>query len=133
MAEVLSVDISSLFQQALEVEKRIIFPAVEAVSVGFQDLPGGSIQGKLLTPPDFESKMEPYIIEIEPNRELPAHFFIHKGEEMGYVLTGKLGMALNKANYTVRAGDVIYLTSDIPAQWKNTGPNVARLLWVKSK
>jgi transcriptional regulator with XRE-family HTH domain len=133
MAEVLSVNISSLFQQALEVEKRIIFPAAEAVNVGFQDLPGGSIQGKLLTPPDFESKMEPYIVEIEPNRELPAHFFIHKGEEMGYVLAGKLRMALNKATYTVRAGDVIYLTSDIPAQWKNPGPNVARLLWVKSK
>ena len=133
MAEVLSVDITSLFQQALELEKRIIFPSAESVSVGFPGLPKGSLDGRLLTPPDFQSKMEPYIIEIEPNRDLPAHFFIHKGEEMGYVLSGKLRMSLNKATYTVRTGDVIYLTSEMPNQWKNPGPNIARLLWIKSK
>jgi quercetin dioxygenase-like cupin family protein len=49
------------------------------------------------------------------------------------VLSGKLRMSLNKATYTVRPGDVIYLTSDMPNQWKNPGPNVARLLWIKSK
>jgi quercetin dioxygenase-like cupin family protein len=133
MAEVLSVEISSLFQQALELEKRIIFPAAEAVSVGFPDLPKGSVEGTLLTPPDFAGKMEPYIIEIEPNRDLPAHFFIHKGEEMGYLLSGKLRMSLNKATYTLRSGDVIYLTSEMPSQWRNPGPNVAKLLWIKSQ
>ncbi len=132
MAEVLSVDITSIFQQAMELEKRIIFPAAEAVSVGFRDLPRGALEGYLLTPPDFEGKMEPYLIEIEPNRDLPAHFFIHKGEEMGYLLSGKLRMSLNKATYTVRAGDVIYLTSEMPSEWRNPGPNVARLLWIKS-
>jgi quercetin dioxygenase-like cupin family protein len=77
--------------------------------------------------------MEPYIIEIEPNRELPAHFFVHKGEEMGYLLSGKLRMSLHKATYTVRSGDVVYLTSEMPSEWRNPGPNVARLLWIKSK
>jgi quercetin dioxygenase-like cupin family protein len=101
--------------------------------VGFPGLPKGSLDGTLLTPPDFEANMEPYLVEIEPNQDLPAHFFIHKGEEMGYVLSGKLKMSLNKATYTVRAGDVIYLTSEMPNQWKNPGPNVARLLWIKSK
>ena len=133
MAEVLSVDITSLFQQAIELEKRIIFPAAEAVSVGFPDLPKGSLEGKLLAPPDFGGKMEPYIIEIEPNRDLPTHFFIHKGEEMGYLLSGKLRMSINKATYTIRSGDVVYLTSDMPSQWRNPGPNVAKLLWIKSK
>ena len=133
MAEVLSVDITSLFQQAIELEKRIIFPMADAVSVGFPDLPKGSMEGKLLTPPDFEGKMEPYIIDIEPNRDLPTHFFIHKGDEMGYLLSGKLRMSLKKATYTVRSGDVIYLASEMPSQWRNPGPNVARLLWIKSK
>lgn len=133
MAEVLSVNITSLFQQAVELEKRIIFPAAEAVTVGFRDLPKGSLEGYLLTPLDFDAKMEPYLIEIMPNNDLPTHFFIHKGEEMGYLLSGKLRMSLNKATYTMRAGDVIYLTSEMPSQWRNPGPNVARLLWIKSK
>ena len=132
MAEVLAVEITSLFEKALEVEKRIIFPAAEAVSVGFPDLPKGSLEGRLLTPPDFQAKMEPYIIEIEPKQDLPAHFFIHKGEEMGYLLSGKLRMSLNKATYTLRAGDVIYLTTEMPNQWSNPGPSVARILWIKS-
>lgn len=133
MAEVLSVQITALFQQAIESEKRIIFPSAEAVGVGFRDLPKGSVEGKLLTPPDFDAKMEPYIIEIEPNRDLPSHFFVHKGEEMGYVLSGKLRVSLNKAMYTLRAGDVIYLTSEMPDQWNNPGPSIARILWIKSK
>lgn len=133
MAEVLAVDICSVFQRAVEREKRMIFPAAEAVTVGFPNLPKGTLEGVLLTAPDFDAKMEPYIIEIEPNADLPAHFFIHKGEEMGYVLSGKLRMSVNKAVYTVRAGDVIYLGSDMPSEWRNPGPNIARLLWIKSK
>jgi quercetin dioxygenase-like cupin family protein len=47
------------------------------------------------------------------------------------MLSGKLQLKLEKAVYTVRAGDVIYLTSEMPSQWKNPGPSVARLLWLK--
>jgi len=133
IAEILSVAITSLFQHAVEPEKRIIFPAAQAVSVGFRDLPKGSLEGKLLTPPDFEGRMEPYLIEIEPHAELPAHFFVHKGEELGYLMSGKLRMSIKKATYTARAGDLIYLSSEMPSQWKNPGPNVARLLWIKAK
>jgi transcriptional regulator with XRE-family HTH domain len=133
IAEVLSVDITSLFQRVAELEKRIIFPAAEAVTVGFRDLPKGSLEGYLLTPPDFGAKMEAYLIEIMPNENLPAHFFFHKGEEMGYLLSGRLRMSLNKTTFTVRAGDVIYLTSEMPTEWRNPGPKTARLLWIKCK
>jgi len=133
MAEVLAVHVGSLFQKAVEVERRIIFPQADAVSIGFPGLPNGALDGRLLTPPDFEGKMEPYIVEIEPNCNLSTHFFVHKGEEMGYLISGKLRMSVNKAVYTVRAGDVIYLTSEMPSEWRNPGPNVARLLWIKSK
>lgn len=133
MAEVLSVNVGSLFEQALEVEQRFIFPGAEAVDVKFPDLPSDSLEGRLLLPPDFEGKMESHLIEIMPNAELPAHFFVHKGEEMGYLLSGKLRVSLKNATYTVRARDTIYLTSEMPSQWKNPGTSVARLLWIKSK
>jgi hypothetical protein len=35
--------------------------------------------------------------------------------------------------YNLKTGDVIYLTSEVPGQWRNPGPNVARLLWIKVK
>lgn len=131
MAEVLAVDISSFFQGSTDVKNRVIFPSGESKDVKFPDLPKDSIQGHLLTPVDFEPKAEPYLIEIQPNKTLPSHFFIHKGEEIGYLLSGKLQLKLGKAVYTVRARDTIYLTTEMPSQWKNPGPGLARLLWMK--
>jgi len=133
IAEVLSVEINSFFQGSADVENRVIFPSGEAVEIKFPDLPEGSIYAKLLTPVDFDPKAEPYRIEIPPGKNLPSHFFIHKGEEIGYLLSGKLQMKLGKAVYSIRAGDVIYLTSEMPSQWKNPGPGLARLLWLKIK
>jgi transcriptional regulator with XRE-family HTH domain/KaiC/GvpD/RAD55 family RecA-like ATPase len=133
MAEILAVDVSSFFQESADVKNRVIFPSGESVDVKFSDLPERSIHASLLTPVDFEPKAEPYLIEIYPNKTLPSHFFVHKGEEVGYLLSGKLQLKLGKAVYTVRARDVIYLTSEMPSQWKNPGPGTARLLWIKIK
>lgn len=133
MAEVLSVEIRSFFQEKADLKNRIIFPAADAVDVKLPDFPQGSIHANLLTPVDFEPKAEPYLIEVFPNKNLPSHFFIHKGDEMGYLLSGKLQLKLEKAVYTVRTGDVIYLKSEMPTQWKNPGPGIARLLWIKIK
>jgi transcriptional regulator with XRE-family HTH domain len=131
MAEILSIDVSSFFQGSGEGRSKNVFTGADASDVKFSDLPEESITGKLLTPLDFEAKAEPYIIEIAPNRSFPAHFFIHKGDEIGYVLSGELQINLEKSSYTVRAGDLIYLTNELPSLWKNTGTDVARLIWIK--
>jgi len=131
MAEILSVEISSFFQEQTESKKRLIFTSAEALDVKFPDLPEGAVFARLLSPLDFESKAEPYLIEIPPKEKLPSHFFVHKGEEIGYLLSGRLQVTLEKAAYSLRSGDVIYLTSEMPTQWKNPGPGVAKLLWIK--
>lgn len=133
MAEVLAVDLASFFQDSEKVEGRVIFPAAEAVDVRLPDLPKGSVRATLLTPVDYESRAEPYLIEIPPKKTLPSHFFIHKGEEIGYLLAGKLQLKMEKAVYNIKAGDTVCLTSEMPTQWKNPGPGAARLLWIKMK
>lgn len=133
MAEVLSVDVSAFFHEKTEVKKRIIFPSQEAAEVKIPDFPDGSISAKLLTPIDFDPKAQPYLIEIPSGKSISSHFFIHKGEEIGYVLSGKLQVKMEKASYNLRSGDVIYLTSEMPSQWKNPGPNPAKILWIKIK
>lgn len=133
MAEVLAVEISSLFQEKQEVTTRVVFPGNEATDLKLSELPEGSIQGRLLTPVDFDPKAEPYLIEIPAGKTISSHFFMHKGEEMGYLISGKLQVRIDKAAYTLRAGDTIYLTSEMPTQWKNPGPGSARMLWIKVK
>jgi transcriptional regulator with XRE-family HTH domain/KaiC/GvpD/RAD55 family RecA-like ATPase len=133
MAEVLSVDLTSFFQEQPDLRHRIIFTPAEAVDVKLTGLPEGSVIAKLLSPVDIDRKAEPYVIEVAPKKTLPAHFFFHKGEEVGYLLSGRLQVRVEKAVYSLRAGDVIYLTSEMPAQWRNPGPTVARILWIKVK
>ncbi len=133
MAEVLSIDISSLFKETVGIAGKFVFPASENTDIQFPGLPKGSIKGVMLTPADFEPKAESFIIEIPPHKKIPAHFFIHKGEEFGYLLSGKLHMKINKIIHSLNPGDVVYLTSLMPSEWKNTESDFARLLWIKIK
>jgi hypothetical protein len=38
---------------------------------------------------------------------------------------------VGKEIHNLKAGDVIYLTAEIPGEWRNPGPAVARLPWIK--
>ncbi len=133
MGEVLAVDLTSFFEERQEGQERLVFTAQDAVEVKLPEMPEGTVFAKLLYPVDFEVKAKPYLLEINPKETLPGHFFFHKGEEIGYVLSGRLQVQVGKAVYNLKTGDVIYLTSEVPGQWRNPGPNVARLLWIKVK
>ncbi len=133
MAEVLSVDVSSFFQDKLNVARKVVFSAAESSEIKLPDMPEGALVASLLIPVDFDAQTEPYLIEFTADAKLPSHFFIHKGEEFGYLLSGKLKMMVDKAVYNLKPGDVVFLTSEMPTQWINPGPAVARLLWLKIK
>ncbi len=131
IAEILSVDISAFFQRGEQTIPRIHFPAAEAAEVHFPNLSRESVSVRRLTPADFEQQAEPFIVEILPRKSLNAHFFTHKGEEAGYLISGQLEFRHVGGAVTVNPGDLIYLTSDMPTHWKNPGPETAKLLWLK--
>ncbi len=133
MAEVLTIDIGFLFSDREGTGKKIVFPSVDAPEVRLPALPEGVVSVRALIPEDLQTHAEPYLIEVAPGKELPTHFFVHKGEEMGYLLSGKLEVVVDDAVQTVRAGDLVYLTTETPALWRNPGPGAARLLWAKLK
>jgi len=133
IAEILSVDVTYLLQGDAESTHRVVFPASEAFDVQINHLPKKSVTAKRLAPMDQDTKFEPYLIKIFPKKELPSHFFTHKGEETGYLLSGELQMVFEDAVHTVKAGDMVSLTSESPSQWKNPGPTTAELLWMKIK
>lgn len=131
MAEVLSIDVSSLFHTRRSRAKRVVFPSSDSSDVKLGGMHTEGITARVLTPVDLETKAEPYLIEMSPGAKLPSHFFMHKGEEMGYVLEGIVNMTIDGTVYEVREGDVIYLALDLPTQWNNPGPAAAKLLWTK--
>lgn len=133
IAEILSVDVTYLLQGEAKSTHRVVFPASESFDVQIHHLPKKSVTARRLAPMDQDSKFIPYLIKISPEKELPSHFFTHKGEETGYLLSGELQMIFEEAVYTVKAGDLVSLTSESPSQWKNPGPTTAELLWIKIK
>ena len=132
IAENLSVEVSSFFQDKT-LPVKTVFPKGKGVKISMPDMPKDSIFAQQLTPPDLDGKAEPYLIQILPEKKLPSHFFVHKGEEIGYVLSGKIKVVSQNETYTLEAGDTIYLKSDIPTQWVNPGPETVKLLWLKVK
>ncbi|MGD9364227.1 MAG: helix-turn-helix domain-containing protein [Desulfobacteraceae bacterium] len=130
MAQILSVDIGYFFQKQSAGQKPSVF-AGGGQTVRFPDLPKGSIKGQHLLPVDMPSAIEPYFLEIPAGKKLPAHFFIHKGEEFGFLFEGELQVTIQNSVKQLAAGDVVYLTRHIPSQWKNTGKKAARMIWLK--
>jgi transcriptional regulator with XRE-family HTH domain/KaiC/GvpD/RAD55 family RecA-like ATPase len=131
LAEVLAVEVSSFFRAPAKSTGGPVFSIKEAADVKLPGLAEADVKAKLLTPLDLEAKGEPYLLEIPPRKSLSSHFFVHKGEELGYLLKGKLHFKMKNSTYTIRSGEVIYLNRDVPTQWKNPGPGPVRLLWVK--
>ncbi len=131
IAQILNVDISSLFKGTMEEQLPVIFPEAEATDVHLPHISKHSICLKRLGSMAFEAKTEAYLIEIPPDTKIFSHFFMHKGEEAGYLLGGELILHLDTGMEDIKTGDWIYLKTQIPVQWENPGNEPAKLLWIK--
>lgn len=132
IAENLSVEVGSFFQDKTLPVKTVFFRG-NAVNISMPDMPKDTIYAQQLTPPDLDGKVELYLIQILPEKKLPSHFFVYKGEELGHVLSGKVQVYCQNESHVLEAGDTIYLKTDFPTQWINPGPETVKLLWMKVK
>jgi transcriptional regulator with XRE-family HTH domain/KaiC/GvpD/RAD55 family RecA-like ATPase len=132
IAQVLSVPVAAFFQDRSNAPGQVVFPG-GGTRVNLADIPKNDLVSYRLSPAHFDAAAEPYLFEIAAGKKLSAHFFIHKGHELGYLIDGRLALKIGNRWYSANPGDVIYLSTELPSQWKNTGKVTARLLWVKIK
>lgn len=131
MAEVLGVGAASFFQDLYMGRRRCIFTEDDGQAIKLQIASEGAADAIRLTPIDFDGRAEAYLIDIPPGQSIQSHFFFHKGEEVGYLLSGSLELRLDGRQETVKPGDLISLIAETPAGWKNTAAEPARLFWLK--
>jgi transcriptional regulator with XRE-family HTH domain/KaiC/GvpD/RAD55 family RecA-like ATPase len=129
IAEALNVQAASVLAGDRQQEAPV-YPFSRATPVPFKDLAKEVIRGWRLTPLDLEAAAVPYLLEIAPGQSLQDHFFRHKGEEVGYLLSGRLSMHISQTRYEIAAGETVVLKRDIPSQWENPAEEPARLLWL---
>ena len=130
MAEILNIPPGQLLQDAVSPVQKIHFTAGDATEIKFSDQPKDTISGWHLTGLKPEARTQIYLIEIHSKARIPRHFLVHKGDELGYLLNGVLQMTLNNIVHSINPGEVIHLDKESPSQWKNSGVETARLLWI---
>lgn len=54
----------------------------------------------------------------------------HRGEELIYILEGKLEVVVKDKVYTLEQGDSLHYKSDIPHSWRNAQEKATQFLWV---
>jgi len=77
-------------------------------------------------------RMQPMLLTIEPNSEMPGNVFGHKGDEFILILKGELELEMENETYILREGDSVYLDSIIPDTWRNNGKEQVQAIWILS-
>ena len=56
----------------------------------------------------------------------------HSGEEVGYVLEGRIELTVGGETHVVEAGDSFHYRSEMPHGYRNLGPGPARVLFINT-
>jgi len=75
--------------------------------------------------------LEANIHHVEPNCSTDG-MIQHEGEEMGFVLQGRIELSVEGQAYIVERGDSFFFRSSRPHGYKNIGNITALILWVNT-
>ncbi|MEM6887368.1 MAG: cupin domain-containing protein [Pseudomonadota bacterium] len=77
------------------------------------------------------SLLESNIHCVEPGGHTDG-FISHEGEEMGYVIEGKIDIQLDGNWYSFSDGDSFFFRSELQHGYRNSGKKMAKILWVNT-
>ena len=76
-----------------------------------------------------DRKADPFIVTVEPApADAPMHLNSHEGQEMNYVLEGRLLIGLNGKEIVLNTGDSLYFDSGLPHGMKALDGKTVRFL-----
>ena len=76
-----------------------------------------------------DRKADPFIVTVEPTpADAPMHLNSHEGQEMNYVLEGRLLIGLNGKEIVLNTGDSLYFDSGLPHGMKALDGKTVRFL-----
>jgi transcriptional regulator with XRE-family HTH domain len=84
-----------------------------------------------LAPHFDDQQIDGNIHAVEPGADNGGEIR-HKGQEIGYVLEGKIELVIGDQLYRLSEGDSFFFRSDLPHRYKNIGKRLARILWVNT-
>ena len=126
IAEALGVTMAGFFSE--EKDEKIVFTPEDAF---VDEREGFTIHW--IVPNAQKNEMEPVVLEIEPG-QMSFTIAPHEGEEMGYVLSGKVSLMRenHKKGVVVKKGETFYIRGDQEHFLVNPGSKKAVVLWIST-
>ncbi|MDR7242546.1 quercetin dioxygenase-like cupin family protein [Priestia megaterium] len=82
-----------------------------------------------LVSPDFTGNLATAIMEVPPMKSSSESSLAHKGEEVAYVLEGKIKVYLEEEVYVLEKGDSVKIPSHLKHNWDNPFEEKAVILF----
>jgi transcriptional regulator with XRE-family HTH domain len=113
-----------------ETDQQSTSPVIKKTERRQTHLMGTGLDVDLLSTPDPNKQMEPFIVKFDHGASSGSKQQQHFGQVFIYILNGKLRISLNNKHYEMTAGDSIYFNSNIPHSFANISKNKTEALWV---
>ncbi|MGY4473275.1 transcriptional regulator with XRE-family HTH domain [Bradyrhizobium sp. USDA 3364] len=89
------------------------------------------ISKQLLSPAGSESRLNLFLVHLEPGGNTGDEFYTHDGEEAGLVLAGEMTLTVDTETWTLKQGDSFRFASRRPHRFSNPARDAkAMVLWV---
>ena len=75
--------------------------------------------------------MDAVLVRLEPKSK-QKYDFVHKGDEFGYILQGKLKLSYGDEEFTLEAGDSAYFDASVPHKLEVIGEKTVYMLSINS-
>ena len=126
IAEVLGVSMAEFFSEA--VEKKVVFTEQDYFVDEKEEM-----TITYVVPSAQKNQMEPLLVELTPGGTSQI-ILPHAGEEMGYVLQGKISLMnlTARTSHTVKKGETFYIKGDSRHCLVNNGKSAAKILWIST-
>ncbi len=120
----LGSNLSAFFQE--EKQEKVVFSKEE-----FIEKDSDGVLFSWLVPNAQKNMLEPVLVELCEGISTPLDV-PHEGEEFGFVLDGKISIALGGKSHVCKKGEAFYYSADKPHQILNKGKNKAKFLWIST-
>ncbi|WP_226669623.1 cupin domain-containing protein [Metabacillus litoralis] len=82
-----------------------------------------------LVTPNFTGTLATAIMKVPPQTSSSEKLLEHKGEEVAFVLEGKIKMYLDNEEYILETGDSVKIPSYMKHKWENSFEKTASILF----
>ena len=120
----LGSNLAEFFQE--EQDEKVVFSKEE-----FIEKDSDGVLWNWLIPNAQKNMLEPVLVELAEDASTSGDI-PHEGEEFGYVLEGKIAIALGNKRHICKKGEAFYYSASKPHSIINKGRGKAKFIWIST-